>query len=218
MEAHKLNTIVMTVESPILTNMDYVREYTKRCTDSLDKFGMKYEIFYGPVGREENQVYIDKFGFNMPQHHGNNGCILSHAYAFDQVIQRNEPLIILEFDAIIEKHFDFDVKDGHYYRLHQIPYGHGQLVTPAVAKKLIANKQNNFKGLRDSKAPTDEEKYPYTNWDHHIKHNPQEYNTIVKPGYVGGNEINSECTRFPDKRNDTLDIIDERWKSKENLG
>ena len=67
---------------------------------------------------------------------------MSFTEAFQRCIDDNEPYLILEYDAYMVKPIDFEIEDGKYYRLHEIPHGHGQVVTPkAAAFQLINSKR-----------------------------------------------------------------------------
>ena len=197
-----MKTLILTVDPEVFKHGDFIRDRLKRCTDSLEKHDVDYDLFYGPTSVEKNNEYVEKH--NMPyflwstysqvlaQHYadwhersGDVGCIMSFTEAFQRCIDDNEPYLILEYDAYLVKPIDFDIVDGWYYRLHEIPHGHGQVVTPKAAKVLINSKR--FPQHRDW----------FKGYDTHIKNHHQNI-LVVKPGYVDGNETacKEECTRY----------------------
>jgi glycosyl transferase family 25 len=129
------------------------------CLDSAEKFDWKVEVCWGVDGRyisdqtwknEEIFVRTDK-----PTMHraGVRGCFLSHWSLWKKCIELNEPIIILEHDAVIQKKWelielgDSIVKLHRHYAGKKVKYdvdsgnwsksGHAYCISPFHAKILI---------------------------------------------------------------------------------
>lgn len=129
------------------------------CLNSANTFGWKVEIFWGVDGRtitnetwqkEELTPRLDK-----PTMHrvGVQGCFLSHYMLWKKCIELDEPIIILEHDAVIQhvwqpldineaviklhRHYSgktpkIDTDSGHWSKS-----GHAYCLSPGHATKLI---------------------------------------------------------------------------------
>ena len=129
------------------------------CLTSADKFDWKIEVFWGVDGRyisdqtwknEEIFVRTDKPTFHRP---GVQGCFLSHWSLWKKCIELNEPIIILEHDAIIQNYWPPINIDRSIIKLHRhyseksikldehsgrwSKSGHAYCITPAHATALI---------------------------------------------------------------------------------
>ena len=202
MGENSLTAIILTIDPKEFKLSDFILHRQWRCEESLKKFNIPYEIFYGPTTIEANDKlakelnmdcfvsdyyfnHISKFWADWQDRHGDAGCQLSHTWAYQRCIDDNRSYIVLEFDAYMIKPIDFEIEDGKFYRLHEVPHGHGQVVTPGAAAKVIYDKR--YKMHSDW----------FKGYDTHLKNKPS-LGLVVRPGYVGGNETACEeqCTRF----------------------
>lgn len=131
----------------------------QECLDSANLFNWKIEIFWGINGRSITEETwrkegifprLDKPTMSRP---GVQGCFLSHWHLWKKCIELNEPIIILEHDALIQNYWqpikiDNEVMKLHrYYKAKNPKYdedsgiwsasGHAYCITPVVAEKLI---------------------------------------------------------------------------------
>jgi glycosyl transferase family 25 len=131
----------------------------KDCLDSAEKFDWNVEIFWGVDGRtitdemwklENICPRLDKPAMNKP---GVRGCFLSHWALWKKCIELDEPIIILEHDAIIQDQWqpleinDSIIKLHRYYKQKRPKYdddtglwsasGHAYCLLPSHADILI---------------------------------------------------------------------------------
>ena len=129
------------------------------CLASAKKFNWNVEVFWGVDGRyisdqtwknEEIFVRTDKPTIHRA---GVRGCFLSHWSLWKKCIELNEPIIILEHDAVIQKKWelielgDSIVKLHRHYAGKKVKYdvdsgnwsksGHAYCISPFHAKILI---------------------------------------------------------------------------------
>jgi hypothetical protein len=131
----------------------------KDCLDSAEKFNWNVEVFWGVDGRTITETVwehegiaprLDKPTMSKP---GVQGCFLSHWALWKKCVDLNEPIIILEHDAIIQGEWqplelnDSIIKLHRYYKYKNPKYdedtglwsasGHAYCLTPAHATTLI---------------------------------------------------------------------------------
>jgi len=129
------------------------------CLTSAEKFNWNVEVFWGVNGRTINEntwtaegiiPRVDKPTMNRP---GVQGCFLSHWSLWKKCVELNEPIIILEHDAVIQdfwksieittsiiklhrhyagKKLKIDEHSGNWSKS-----GHAYCLLPAHASKLI---------------------------------------------------------------------------------
>ena len=129
------------------------------CLTSAEKFNWHVEIFWGIDGRyitdqiwKDEGIFVreDKPTMDKP---GARGCFLSHWFLWKKCVELNEPIIILEHDALIQypwkpleisthliklhshyskKRFKFDEDSGNWTKS-----GHAYCLLPTHAEKLI---------------------------------------------------------------------------------
>jgi hypothetical protein len=129
------------------------------CLDSAEKFNWKIDTFWGVDGRtitsdtwKNEGIFprLDKPTMGRP---GVQGCFLSHFSLWKKCLEINEPIIILEHDAIIQGHWQpLDLKESiiklhrHYSRKSikidadsgsWSKSGHAYCLSPRHAKILI---------------------------------------------------------------------------------
>lgn len=129
------------------------------CLDSAKKYNWNVETFWGVDGRtiskntwtaEDIFPRLDKPTMNRP---GVQGCFLSHWSLWKKCIEINEPIIILEHDAVIQNFWnpieidDAVIKLHRYYKQKNPKYdedtglwsasGHAYCLLPKHAKILI---------------------------------------------------------------------------------
>lgn len=129
------------------------------CLDSGKKYGWHIETFWGVDGRtitdntwttEGIFPRLDKPTMTKP---GVQGCFLSHWNLWKKCVDLNEPIIILEHDAIIQNFWNPIKIDNSVIKLHRYykqknpkydddsglwsPSGHAYCILPIHAKKLI---------------------------------------------------------------------------------
>lgn len=129
------------------------------CLDSADKFNWNVEVCWGVDGRHiSDQTWKNEGIFvrtDKPTMHrlGVRGCFLSHWSLWKKCIELNEPIIILEHDAVIQNYwYPIDLNDSiiklhrHYsgkfpkideHSGHWSKSGHAYCLSPAHAFKLI---------------------------------------------------------------------------------
>lgn len=95
------------------------------CLTSADKFNWNVEVFWGVDGKyisdqtwknEGIFVRTDKPTIHRP---GVQGCFLSHWSLWKKCIEINEPIIILEHDAIIQDYWNPIEIDNSIIKLHR---------------------------------------------------------------------------------------------------
>jgi hypothetical protein len=131
----------------------------KDCLTSAEKFNWNVEVFWGVDGRyisdqtwknEEIFVRTDKPTIHRA---GVRGCFLSHWSLWKKCIELNEPIIILEHDAVIQNKWEsIELGDSivklhrHYagkfpkideHSGHWSKSGHAYCISPFHAKILI---------------------------------------------------------------------------------
>ena len=129
------------------------------CLESAKKFKWKAEVFWGVNGTTITQETwineglfprLDKPTMGKP---GVQGCFLSHYTLWKRCIELNEPIIILEHDAIIQQQWNaLDLTDSiiklhrHYSEKNKrsdpdsgfwSKSGHAYCLSPSHAKTLI---------------------------------------------------------------------------------
>lgn len=130
------------------------------CLVSAKKFNWHVEIEWGVNGntiteqtweKENIKPRLDKPTMSKP---GVQGCFLSHWGLWKKCIKLNQPIIILEHDAIIQNYWspleitNSVVKLHRYYKQKNPKYdddsglwspsGHAYCITPELANKLIS--------------------------------------------------------------------------------
>lgn len=129
------------------------------CLDSAEKFNWNVEVSWGVNGRtitddiwKQEGLFprLDKPSMDRP---GVQGCFLSHWNLWKKCLELNEPIIILEHDALILKEWSpIEITDS-IIKLHRIysnkkekididtgqwnKSGHAYCITPNHASKLI---------------------------------------------------------------------------------
>lgn len=131
----------------------------QNCLDSAKNFNWNVEIFWGVDGRkivedtwisEGISLRLDKPTMHRP---GVQGCFLSHWNLWKRCIVLNEPIIILEHDAVIQNYWSSIEIDNAVIKLHRhykqknfkydddsglwSPSGHAYCILPTHATKLI---------------------------------------------------------------------------------
>jgi GR25 family glycosyltransferase involved in LPS biosynthesis len=128
------------------------------CLASAKKFNWNIEVSWGVNGRSINETLWKHIGVvpllnkpTMPQI-GTQGCFFSHWNLWQQCIKLNEPIVILEHDAIIQGKWEplliEDVVKLHArYKPKKIRYdehtgnwstsGHAYCITPRAVQSLI---------------------------------------------------------------------------------
>lgn len=129
------------------------------CLDSAERFRWKVETFWGIDGRTiTNNTWIregisprlDKPTMNKP---GVQGCFLSHWQLWKKCVEINEPIVILEHDAVIQGNWQpLEIKNSiiklhRYYKQKNPKYdedtglwsasGHAYCLLPTHANILI---------------------------------------------------------------------------------
>jgi hypothetical protein len=130
-----------------------------QCLDSAKKFSWTVETFWGVNGNSiTNETWakelifprLDKPTMSRP---GVQGCFLSHWMLWKKCIELNEPIIILEHDAIIQNYWSPIEIDNSVIKLHRYykqknpkfdddsglwsPSGHAYCLLPSHAEKII---------------------------------------------------------------------------------
>jgi hypothetical protein len=135
------------------------------CLSSAEKFNWHVDTFWGVDGRTINDntwatenVFprLDKPTMGKP---GVQGCFLSHWALWKKCIEMNEPIIVLEHDAVIQDRWqpleinDSIIKLHRYYKQKKPKYdedtglwsasGHAYCLLPKHADTLIKFVKNN---------------------------------------------------------------------------
>lgn len=85
------------------------------CVRSLEQHGWKYELFRAVNGNKVSPQDWERTGIRMSQHGkmtrrpGAQGCWLSHYTIWTKCIQNNQPVIVLEHDAVITEPWPKDL-------------------------------------------------------------------------------------------------------------
>ena len=95
------------------------------CLASATKFNWQVEVFWGVNGRTITEDSWKNIGV-IPMYHkpsmdkpGTWGCFFSHWNLWNRCVELNEPIVILEHDAIIENFWkSFDLSDA-LVKLHE---------------------------------------------------------------------------------------------------
>jgi len=126
-----------------LSNNEFSVEITQYTIESLEKFGIEYELFDGVVGRDGVKVLADHNRYpsvHIDQHHwtdGTIGCLASHYLLWEKCAKQDEPFLILEQDGVVIKdprelidqvericHLDsinpFSLRDKNHYEKYNI--------------------------------------------------------------------------------------------------
>jgi hypothetical protein len=97
----------------------------KDCLDSAEKFNWKVEIFWGVDGRTitkktwEDEGIIPRLDKPTMDKSGVQGCFLSHWSLWKKCIEINEPIIILEHDAVIQNYWNPLTINKKIIKLHR---------------------------------------------------------------------------------------------------
>jgi glycosyl transferase family 25 len=90
-----------------LPGNEFSVKMTNQAVESLDKFGIEYELFDGILGSKGIDVLKS---FNVvPSYHvskeewspGTIGCLASHYILWDKCSNQNEPFLIIEQDGVV---------------------------------------------------------------------------------------------------------------------
>lgn len=131
----------------------------KDCLDSAKKYNWDIEVFWGVNGSaltEEswNEIKVKPL-LNKPtmNRKGSWGCFFSHWMLWNRCIELNEPIIVLEHDAVIQQEWSsLDIDDAmiklhRYYKQKNIKYDdnsgiwspstHAYCILPKHAQQLI---------------------------------------------------------------------------------
>lgn len=145
--------IITTATSPVVND----------CIASLEKHSWKFEIFTAVDGHTVTEVDWKKIGINMSvngkmrKRPGAQGCWLSHYALWKKCITTNEPIVVLEHDAVVNgpwpSQLDISTQLVKLYNGAECKinpaYGqwskgaHAYTVTPEQASRLIKYAQDN---------------------------------------------------------------------------
>lgn len=129
------------------------------CVQSLEHHGWSYEIFSAVNGHTVTQDHWDRVGVRMmtegkmPRRPGAQGCWLSHFALWQQCVETNQPIVILEHDALVTAPWPADIDiDTQLVKLYSTAeckinpaFGqwskgaHAYSLTPKQAQTLIAH-------------------------------------------------------------------------------
>lgn len=133
------------------------------CVQSLEQHGWNYKIFAAVDGSKVTAQDWDRIGVKlslqgkMTRRPGAQGCWLSHFALWRLSVDTNQPLIILEHDALVTapwpEHIDLEPQIIKLYRTAECKtnpaFGlwskgaHAYTVTPAQAQVLITHAQQH---------------------------------------------------------------------------
>jgi GR25 family glycosyltransferase involved in LPS biosynthesis len=133
------------------------------CVQSLERHGWTYEIVSAVDGNTVSQADWDRIGVQMskdgkmPRRPGAQGCWHSHFALWKRCVDHNQPIIILEHDAVVmapwPDHIDIDSQLVKLYRGAECKVNpafgtwskgaHAYSLTPGQAQTLIAHAQQN---------------------------------------------------------------------------
>ena len=148
-----------------LKNHPVSREQLLDCINSAEKFNWQVEIFWGKDGSTVTDddwkainvlPLMHKGSMNKP---GTWGCFFSHWTLWNKCVELNEPVVILEHDAVIKNywppielksltklHENFSIKKPHKWVDPDSGVcsssTHAYAILPTHAKKLINFSQN----------------------------------------------------------------------------
>ncbi len=138
----------------------------QRCIDSAEKFGIKVETFNAFTPKDKPFDVFEKLGIKLTDRIHKNphlrsldaqcSCLLSHYSLWQKAIDLNEPVLVLEHDAVFVDKLP-DLKDyllvnlakpsyGRYHHpkngLHTFPNphlkgAHGYAISPNGAKRIM---------------------------------------------------------------------------------
>jgi len=131
------------------------------CVQSLEQHGWSYEIFPAIDGQQITLQDWSRIGVamssegKMPRRPGAQGCWHSHYTLWQQCVDTNQPIVVLEHDAIVTGPWPADIDiDTQLVKLYSTAeckvnpaFGrwskgaHAYAVTPAQAQTLIADAQ-----------------------------------------------------------------------------
>jgi GR25 family glycosyltransferase involved in LPS biosynthesis len=155
------------------------------CLESASLFGWNIEIFWG-VNKDNITAntwkavnLVPSLDSKFQRRIGAQGCFLSHYQLWQQCLELNEPLIILEHDAIINSTVPYIKTDYELVKLHQQVKkpqfdhytgswsvgSHAYYIAPSGALKLINWAKNNFGYHVDKMLGTNLIKYKYLDTD-----------------------------------------------------
>lgn len=127
------------------------------CVRSLEQHGWQYELFRAIDGRKITQQDWRNIGITMSQHGkitqrpGAQGCWLSHHAIWTKCIQNNQPVIVLEHDAVVTEPWPMDLDyNSQLIKLYKSAQckinpafglwskgSHAYTLTPAQAQQII---------------------------------------------------------------------------------
>jgi len=128
------------------------------CIHSLDTHGWKFELFPAIDGRRLGSVDWERIGVKMsiiagklPKRAGAQGCWFSHWSLWEQAVKQQQPMVILEHDAVVTAPWPDDIDiDSCIVRLYTTSScktkpglgtwskgAHAYTVTPQQAQQLI---------------------------------------------------------------------------------
>jgi GR25 family glycosyltransferase involved in LPS biosynthesis len=90
-----------------LPNNDFSSKMANDAIESLESFGIKYELFDGIKGRDgirilsEHNRYPSSYIEMNKWTDGTIGCLTSHYLLWDKCSKQDEPFLILEQDAVV---------------------------------------------------------------------------------------------------------------------
>lgn len=133
------------------------------CVQSLDRNGWMYKIFSAQDGQQVTQQDWDRIGVRMsdqgkmPRRPGAQGCWLSHFALWQRCADSNQPIVVLEHDAMVTAPWPADIDiDTQLVKLYRSAeckvnpaFGlwskgaHAYSLTPAQAQTLIAHAQQH---------------------------------------------------------------------------
>ncbi len=100
-----------------LKNHSISEKQLSDCLESAKKFNWSIEVFWGIDGRTLTEKSWNDIGVTPLYHKGSMnkpgtwGCFFSHWHLWNKCVDMNEPIVVLEHDAIIEDHWRvFDLK------------------------------------------------------------------------------------------------------------
>lgn len=106
----------------------------KDCLASAEKFNWNVEVFWGVDGRTitnetwKNEEIFPRLDKPTMSRIGVQGCFLSHWNLWKKCLELNEPIIILEHDAVIQNQWNPITIDKKIIKLHR-EYSRKQIYT-----------------------------------------------------------------------------------------
>jgi hypothetical protein len=143
-----------------LKNHPISEEQLSDCLTSAKKFDWLIEIFWGINGRTITEKSWTDIGVKPLYHKGSMtkpgtwGCFFSHWHLWNRCVDLNEPLVILEHDAVIEDrwrsfnlksltklHENYSLNDRDHWTDEDSGLGssslHAYCISPEAAQKMI---------------------------------------------------------------------------------